>query len=49
MINDRGIKKFAAFKSLKGQYEILNEEIKKNNMIEMPELQDDQIVIIIKL
>ena len=43
MINDRGIKKFAAFKSLKGQYEILNEEIKKNNMIEMPELQDDQI------
>lgn len=43
MINDRGIKKFASFKSLKGQYEILNEEIKKNNMIEMPELQDDQI------
>ena len=43
MINDRGIKKFAAFKSLKGQDEILNEEIKKNNMIEMPELQDDQI------
>ena len=43
MINDRVIKKFAAFKSLKGQYEILNEEIKKNNMIEMPELQDDQI------
>ena len=33
MINDRGIKKFAAFKSLKGQYEILNEEIKKNSKI----------------
>ena len=30
MINDRGIKKFASFKSLKGQYEILNEEIKKD-------------------
>lgn len=39
----RGMKKWLPFKSLKGQYEMLNEMKEKRNIVEKPELSIDQI------
>lgn len=42
-MSDRGIKKFNAFKSLRGQEEQLNELKKSKSKREPPELTEDQI------
>lgn len=42
-MNDRGMKKFAPFKALKGQEEAIKKMIKKQGKLARPELAEDQL------